>query len=272
MDHSRKIWVIGVGYLGQRLVAALRAQGHRVLGIDVRDSGDVQGDASDIDFLSSMSALYGLPEQVYLCQATSGGDAAAYVHSYHLVFAALVSLAPSARVISCSSSSVYARVDGSLVSEESLLPEQATDLAAILRLLEENVLACKGCVARLSALYGPNRSVLLPRYRSGVVPIAGPAQRYLNYVHVDDAVEALLLMSDLPAGVYNVSGESITKAELLEQLQQVTGLPIPSNEPRVSRRGGTNQRVDSRKLRGFSWQPERQLATFLAEEMYAHEG
>lgn len=263
---SLKHWVIGVGYLGSRLVAALRARGHAVLGIDCTDAGDVVGDAADARFLSSMITLYGAPARVYLCQATSGGDVEAYSHSYAAVLAAVQSVLPEAELIFCSSSSLYGGQGGELVSEGSPL-RAGGERAAILQGVEQIVLHACGRVARLAALYGRGRSVLLPRYLSGMVPLSGAPERWLNYVHVDDVVSALLLLPDCAAGLYNVSAQSLQKVELMALMQRVTGLPLPTQEPPSSKRGGSNQQLCSRKLRHLSWCPQHDLSSFLEQEM-----
>lgn len=266
MASPLKHWVIGVGYLGSRLVTALRARGHAVLGIDCTEAGDVAGDAADARFLSSMVALYGAPARVYLCQATSGGDVAAYAHAYAGILAAVQEVLPEVELIFCSSSSVYGGQGGELVSETSPLLARG-ERAAILQGVEQIVLNAGGRVARLAALYGRGRSVLLPRYIAGMVPLSGAPERWLNYVHVEDAVAALLLLPDAPAGVYNVSAQSLQKAQLMEMLQGVTTLPLPTQEPPSSRRGGSNQQLSSSKLRQLSWCPEHDLASFLRQEM-----
>ncbi len=270
MSDTPKQWVIGVGYLGSRLAASLRSLGQAVLGIDIKGDCEAIGDAADRAFLKGLLAKYGQPTRVYLCQATSGGDACAYKHAYADVVDALLALTPDAGLIFTSSCSVYGEKGGAIVDEASPTKAQS-ERAMILRSVEEKVLSFGGHVARLSALYGSGRSVLWPRYCQGVIPIAGPANRMLNYVHVNDVVSALLLLGELPSGIYNLSAESISKTELLCLLREISTLSCPTQEPLVSRRGESSQVVDASKLRKVAWCPQYNLATFLAEEYAKYE-
>lgn len=272
MIESRpSIWVIGVGYLGSRLLAAFRAQGRGALGVDREADCDCRGDAADGAFLSSLVSRYALPTQVYLCQATSGGDAAAYHKTYLGIVQALQASVPEAKVMLCSSCSLYGGRDGAAVDEST--PLAATGKKAeILSLSEQVVLSMGGRVLRLSALYGEGRSVLLPRYCAGIIPVCGTSDRLLNYVHVDDVVDALLLAEHLPAGIYNVSSDCLSKADLLSLLGDVCPLPPPTREPAASRRGASHQRVDAGKLKRFGWQARHELRAFLMREYLQGEG
>ncbi len=266
-DSGTSTWVIGVGYLGSRLLEALRACGQSAIGIDVRPPADCVGDAADVAFLNSMAK----PKRVYCCQATAGGDAAAYRNSYVGVVDALLQCCPEAEFIFCSSCSLYGGREGVLLDEASPVSIKE-ERAEILQAAESAVLAAGGRVARLSALYGEGRSVLLPRFCAGVVPVCGASQRWLNYVHVKDVVKALILLGDAPTGVYNVSAEFFLKADLLEQLSALTHLPIPSQEPASSKRGACNQRINSSRLRQLGWCPQHRLTSFLEAESRCHEG
>lgn len=254
-------WVIGLGYLGSRLAQSMRAQGHAVLGIDIAAHADAQGDAADASFLSRLPQ----PERIFFTQATKGGDARAYEHSYRGVIQAVESVAPEARGIFCSSSSLYGERTGARVNEQS--PLLATsEKSQILQACEERILQAGGSVARLAALYGRGRSVLLPRYQAGMVPIAGPATRWLNYVHVDDVVSALHLLAEAPARLYNISSESLQKGDLLALIAEVCALPPALQEPEATRRGMSNQQVEAQRLRQLGWCPKHQLRTFLEGE------
>ncbi|MFI3243193.1 MAG: NAD-dependent epimerase/dehydratase family protein [Akkermansia sp.] len=266
-EKDASTWVIGVGYLGSRLLAALRACGQSAWGIDVRPPADFVGDAADVSFLNSLSK----PKRVYCCQATRGGDAEAYRQSYLGVVEAVRQCCPEAEIIFCSSCSLYGGRDGALLDESSPLSIKG-ERAEILQAAESAVLAAGGRVARLSALYGEGRSVLLPRFSAGVVPVCGSPQRWLNYVHVDDVVKALIMLPNVPHGVYNVATESVCKADLLQQLCALTHLPIPTQEPATSRRGSCSQRIDSSRLRQLGWCPQHRLTSFLEAESRCHEG
>ena len=56
---------------------------------------------------------------------------------------------------------------------------------------ERRILSFGGCVARLVPLYGPGRCELLRRHIAREPKLAGPPERVLNYVHVEDAADAI---------------------------------------------------------------------------------
>lgn len=260
---GQRVWVLGCGFLGSALAGACRAAGARVLTLDSTAPADVCGSAAEAGVLrEALSRL--VPDAVFCCTATHGGSAADYRRSYVDVAQQLSQQLPSAcRLVFCSSSSLY--VGGGIVTEESPV-HVSSERAEILHCAETLVLEQGGVVARLVPLYGPGRCELVRRYLSGEPCLPGSPQRMLNYLHRDDAVTALLLLArEAAPGVYNVCGESFTKAGIYTRLQNELELPVPQQESAPSARGVSDMQVDCSRLRSLGWKPVRSLVAFANE-------
>jgi nucleoside-diphosphate-sugar epimerase len=161
-----------------------------------------------------------------------------------------------------SSTSVYPQIQGESVDETTpAVPDRET--GQVLRRTEDLVIAHRGIVARLAGLYGPGRSVLLQRFLDGSARIEEGESRYLNQVHRDDVVSALVTLLSTPdaaAGqIYNVAdGEALTQRQCYEQLAHHFGVPVPPEGPRDlnRKRGWTHKRIVTDKLKGLGWQPK----------------
>ncbi len=255
---GRTCWVVGCGFLGAFLLQAARAAGMRALGIDLSAPADVQGDAAQPAVLAeALSCLE--PELVFCCVATHGGDEAAYRAAYLELPRALRAVCPAARLVLCSSSSVYGGQGGEVVAESSLCRADSAR-ARLLREAEEEALAAGGVVARLAPLYGGGRCELLRRFVQGKPELPGEEDRWLNYVHRADAAQALLclaarLLQWACPPVVNVCGESFMKGAVYAELERLVGLPRVAEVAGAGRRGVTNQRVSSALLRSLGWEP-----------------
>ena len=245
--EPRPAWVIGTGFLGTGL---LRALPHAV-GIDCAAPADVQGDAADTAVLARAAGLLA-PEWVFCCTATHGGDAAAYRHAYADVVSALP---PGVRVVFCSSTSVE---------------HAGGERQQILRAAEDAVLARGGVVARLAALYGPGRCELLRRHLAGEPKLSGAPGRMLNYLHVQDAVDALLALASVgESRRYTVCGESFSKAEAYTLLERLTGLPAANADAAPSHRGCGCDAADCSAIRELGWSPRHTFAEFVTRHCHA---
>ncbi len=257
-------WVVGNGLLGQSLAEKLRASDTRVLTLDAAAPADVEGDAAEEPMLRRALSLL-VPQVVYCCQATGGGDAAAYRRTYAEVVAALQAAVPAARLVFCSSVSVYGATRG-VVTEETL-PSKPSVRARVLLETERAVLARGGVVLRLAPLYSERRCEVLRRHLAGEACLPGDGKRMLNYLSVGDAVSALLAVAASPSACYNASGESLSRDALYAMLAEVTGIPQAAESAAVSRRGLSDRRVDCSRLRSLGWIPQMSLRRF-AEHCY----
>lgn len=257
-------WVVGHGLLGKSLAEKLRRDGARVLTLDAAAPSDVEGDAAEEPVLRHALSLL-VPQVVYCCQATGGGDAAAYRRTYAEVVAALQTAVPAARLVFCSSVSVYGAARG-VVTEETV-PIEPSGRARVLLETERAVLARGGVVLRLSPLYSERRCEVLRRHLAGEACLPGSGKRMLNYLSVEDALSALRLVTQAPSACYNVSGESMSRDDVYAMLATVTGVSSAAECAPVSRRGLSDRRVDCSRLRSLGWSPQMTLRRF-AEQCY----
>ncbi len=268
---GRSCWVVGCGFLGSCLLAACRTLGMQAIGIDREAPAEVQGDAAQPSVLAAARQRVE-PEFIFCCVATRGGDEAAYRAAYIDLPRALQECCPLACLMFCSSSSVYAGQGGALVAEGARCMADSPR-ARLLLCAEEQVLAQGGRVARLVPLYGEGRCELLRRFVQREPELPGRDERFLNYVHREDAARALLLLAAQgERQLVNVCAQSFTRGEVYAELSRLTGLPRVGGRPSVSRRGEADQRVDATLLRSLGWQPQQLFLPWAAEHWRRMEG
>lgn len=110
-------------------------------------------------------------------------------------------------------------------------------------------------VLRLSGIYGPGR--LLSRIESlrAGEPLSGRGEAWLNLIHVDDAVAAVLACEQLgqPGETYLITDDRpIKREEYYLQLAQLVGAPPPvfaDDLPAKRGSGGLNKRCSNKKAR-----------------------
>ena len=264
--QGHSVWVIGAGFLGAALADTCREAGARVLTIDPAAVANLRGSAGDEALLQH--ALQRLvPDMVFCCAATHGGTVEDYRRAYLEPVEKLVKLLCGTRVVFCSSTSVYAGRGGETVTEDS--PSLAvSERAGILLQAEQVVLQGGGVVVRLASLYGPGRCELLRRFFKALPGVPGAASRRLNYLHRDDAVQALLLLGTQPwlqEGLFNVSGESFTKSAVYGLLEAAFNIEAEPESAAPSARGVSDMYVDCSRLRALGWSPQRSMLAFAHE-------
>jgi nucleoside-diphosphate-sugar epimerase len=237
------------GWTGSAESAAQHAnRPYPVRGVDITDG-------------SAVAAASGEFDVVMQSVSTSGGDAEDYRRLYLGGARNLLQRFPTAKFLFTSSTSVYAQRDGAIVDETSAA-EPAQEKGRILRETEELVLAANGIVARLGGIHGPGRSFFLSKFLEGQAVLAPDDQRFINQVHRDDIVSAILLLagrrSPGKGEIFNVVGDQpIQASEAYQWLSARLGKPLPSpGEPAVvPRRGRSNKKVSNAKLRALGWEP-----------------
>ncbi len=242
--RGQGVWVLGAGFLGSALSAACRAAGASVLTVDKFAPADLRVDAADAQALSVGVGRI-VPSMAFCCLSTRGGDADAYCRVYLQSLCSLLSVAPAVRPFFCSSVSLYPDTCGHPVNEDTPISPRNARQEVLVR-AESLVLAAGGLVFRLAPLYGRGRCELLRRHLAGEPRLPGSHNRWLNYLHVDDAVQAMMhLAAHGQTGVYNLSSESFTCAEAYACLEQLTGMPPAEKSALASVRGSANRRITS---------------------------
>ncbi len=261
--------IVGCGYLGQRVGAALLRRGERVHGTvrspeRAAEIARLGIEPSIVDVLRPES-LDSLPqvERVLHCvgfDRSAGADRqAVHVQGLQNVLERLPRSV--SRVVYASSTSVYGQVTGEWVDEESTA-EPLGEAGKVCLEAEKTVAAwhavapASAVILRFSGLYGPGRVIRRAILQRGE-PVPGDPSRYLNLVHVDDAVQAAVAALDaaMPERVYLVSDDRpVERREYYALVAHLLGAPPPRFEPATSVQGESahddvNRRISNRRMR-----------------------
>jgi nucleoside-diphosphate-sugar epimerase len=269
------VLIAGCGYVGLTLGAQLTARGHRVSGLrrPGSDSGPLLAAGltalgADLTRPADVEALEGAWDRVVYCAAPLEPGPAAYRAVYldaARLLATRLRRERGVRVVVTGSTGVYGQTDGEPVTEESPA-DPRTDTGRVLREAEELWRSeTDAVVLRVAGIYGPGRHRLGALSR-GEVRLRGDGGRWMNLIHRDDLVEALvaLVPRDAAGGVYNVADDaSPTEREYYEWICGRLGVAPPGAGPGADpepagprSRRATNKRVVARKLREETgWRP-----------------
>ncbi|MCZ4060763.1 SDR family oxidoreductase [Pantoea sp. LMR881] len=212
----KKVAIVGLGWLGMPLATALTARGWQVTGSKTTPDGvdaarrcgieafqleltpEMMCDAEDIEPLLNVDALVvTLPAS----RTAEGGEK--YLQAVqNVVDSALVYNVP--RIIFTSSTSVYGSHSGLMKENSALQPE--TLAGKTLVALESWLHDLPGTsvdILRLAGLVGPKRHP--GRFLAGKKEVANGSHG-VNLVHLDDVVEAIMLLLQTPKGgrVFNL--------------------------------------------------------------------
>jgi len=259
-NEPPRVAVIGCGYIGQAVGLALRDSGWHVYGTTTTPARTTELAAEGVDPVllwardaHAVADLVARVDAVYLTLA-AGRRNADYRDVYLRAAENVVRALPASRVsrvIYTSSTAVYAQDDGAWVDEYSPT-EPVTENARVLVQAEQVLLAANVpagvSIVRLGGLYGPGREI------SGFAARFADQQRddgdvYLNLVHLDDVVAALVGLMDIPHhGVLNLAAdEPVTRRAVFDPLLASRGLPPVRWQS--SPETGKGKRVCNRRIR-----------------------
>ena len=255
-----KLLLIGNGYLGLAIARIFGQGGWEVMPVSL--SGGEDSVACDVGDRQQVGSRLGhfTPDFIVHCAASGRGGAEAYQHVYVNGCRNLSVQFPGVPLLFTSSTSVYAQIDGSVVTEECpALPDRET--GHLLLEAESLTLAADGIVTRLAGIYGPGRSVLLKKFLSGEAVIEEDGRRFLNQIHRDDAARAVfhLATSAICGEVFNVSDSTpLSQLTCYQSLSETFSRPLPPGGPRDlnRKRGWTHKQVSNAKLRATGWEPK----------------
>lgn len=246
-------------------------QGHSVFGLRRSPSADtlmksagitpLLGDITQPEELARLPADY---DWVVHCVSSSGGGVEDYLQVYLQGTRNLVqwlAAAPPKKFVYTSSTSVYGQNDGSLVKENSST-NPAVETGKVLVETEQVLLAAArerkfpAVILRLAGIYGPDRGYWFKQYLKNEARIEGTGERFLNMIHLDDVVGAIIaaLKSGRPGEIYNVADdEPVTQRALFKWLSDTLGKDMPPSVPEdadaARKRGTTNKKVSNRRLK-----------------------
>jgi nucleoside-diphosphate-sugar epimerase len=264
-----RVLIIGCGYVGLPLGTELVKQGHEVFGLrrspafesELKAAG-IKPLYADISNSADLAKLPGDFDWVVNCAATRGGSVEDYRRVYFTGTRNLLEWllpTPPLKYVYTSSTSVYGQYDGSWVVEtDPTSPESETGKVLI---ATENLLLTTGIeknfpvvILRLAGLYGSGRGYWLNQFLQGEAKLDGDGSRFLNMLHRDDAVGAIIAALELaPAGsIYNtVDNEPVSQQIMFEWLAEKLKRPMPPSaaEAPSRKRGASNKRVSNQRLR-----------------------
>lgn len=270
-----RVLIAGCGYLGLALGARLVSLGHEVTGLrrpgsdpgPLRAAGVVPV-AADLGRAEEVAALPGAWDWVVHCAAPGEGGEAAYRAVYldgARNLARRLLREPGVRVVFTGSTSVYGQTDGLPVTEESATEPRAATGRVLLETEACWRREAGAVVLRSAGIYGPDRHRLRALAR-GEARSTGDGSRWMNLVHRDDLVEAVIAAwtRGVAGEVYNVADDAPPterefQAWVCARLRVDLPRSGPGLEPGASDRrprGATHKRVIARKLRETTgWRP-----------------
>lgn len=259
--EPRTVLILGTGYLGKALAESLRKGGHTALTADMdKQQAIYEADITDGASMHRLAARIPSPHMIIMCASTRGGGEEAYRSLYIHGTQNTLEAFPGKPVILCSSTSVYGITDGRWITEEHNV-HPCPGKRGLLIQAEQAVLSAGGTVVRLGALYGPGRCQLVSQYCTKGAALPGDMDRWINYIHRDDAVSALHLLCTLrepPCGIYNLTDRTpMQLGEIYTYLSGLLGMPAPRPEPlpAEARRGFSSQRISCSRLLALGWEP-----------------
>lgn len=247
--------IIGCGYLGRRVAARWLAQGRRVSAITRRHGDDLRSlgiepivaDVLDAGSIPRLPPAATILYAVGFDRAAGASLRSVYVDGLRNV---LAKLAPGGRFIYVSSTGVYGDAGGDWVDETT--PPNPLDEAGRVVLDAESTLRAArpdAIVLRFAGIYGPGRLLRVQAIRRGE-PLATDADKWLNLIHVEDGVQAILAAESrgLPGTVYNVAdGNPVKRGDYYQRLAEILGAPPPRFvSPTTVERG--DRRIGNRKM------------------------
>ncbi len=252
-----RVLVAGAGWLGSVVARSLAARGDQVIVVR-RDLGRVEALRAPgitplaVD-LAAPGAATRLPpfDAVVACQSAGADNAEAYRAAYVEATRTLLEAAArhgARRLVYTGSTGVFGQRDGSLVVETTP-PAPSSPTAEVLveaeRLVRGAAPGVPACLLRLSGLYGPGRSGVLQRVRSGVMALGPGDDAFMNWCHLDDAVSFVLAALDRgePGAAYHGSDAAPPRRrEVVEWVARQLGIEPPRSGVAA---GGPSRRIDS---------------------------
>ena len=185
------------------------------------------------------------------------------------------------RFVQVSTDEVYGDVEGEARStEEDALrpssPYSASKAGGDLQVLAYvRSYGVNASISRGANTYGPNQypEKLIPLFVTNAfdsqhLPVYGDGRQVREWLHAEDHCSAIehVLRQGSAGEVYNVGGEERENLDVIGRIVELTGAD-PSLVRHVTDRPGHDRRysLDSSKLEGLGWNPERVFEEALAE-------
>lgn len=253
------VLIIGCGYLGMRAAKAWVSAGRRVYAL-TRGRADllrahgvepVVGDVLDPDSLTKLPHTDTVLYAIGLDRTAGRSMREVYVQGLENVFQAHGQHAVGfMQFLYISSTSVYGQTDGSWIDETS--PTEPFEESGRVVLEAEQTLRGyrpDAVVLRFAGIYGPGRVLRRASLLKGE-PVPGDPERFLNLIHVDDGVRAVLAAEARaePGQTYLIADDHPpTRREFFTRTAEMIGAPPPTFDG--SGGAEANRRVSNAKAK-----------------------
>jgi len=262
--HKLDVLIFGCGYVGRRAAARWLATGKRVAALTRRNTEvlaeqgivSIVGDVLDPASLCSLPAASTVLYAIGLDRMSGRTMREVYVGGLGNVLDALPR--PN-RFIHISSTSVYGQTDGGLVNENS--STEPVEESGRIVLEAERLLRAKlpqAIVLRFAGIYGPDR-LMRKQALLESDPLLGDCEKWLNLIHVDDGVDAILAAEarSPPGATFNIAdGEPVSRRDFYTHWARLLNAPAARFEHRAEP-GAANRRIANQAARErLGWMPK----------------
>lgn len=253
------VLIFGCGYVGRRAAARWLAQGRSVAALTRGNAAElakmgiepIPGDVCDPGSLRSLPQAKTVLHAIGLDRTSGRSMREVYVQGLANVLAALPE---PERFIHVSSTSVYGQTNGDWVTEDSPT-EPVEDSGKVV--LESEQLLKHAVILRFAGIYGPGRLLRKQALMNGE-PLVGDCEKWLNLIHVDDGVEAILAAEAkaAPGSVFNIAdGSPVSRREFYTLWAKLLGAPEAKFDHRPEPSAANRRIVIGKAKRELGWVP-----------------
>jgi len=254
--RKQRVLLAGCGYVGTRLGTRLAERGDVVWGLRRTPAGlpsSIRPIAADLLDSRLAEELPEVDQVVYAAAADSSspeGYRGAYLDGVQNLLNSLEEKGVRIkRFVFLSSTAVYGEAGGEWVDEDTPPSPEGFRGEILLRGEEAAHEAirrfgpgeARAVVLRLGGIYGPTRTRLLNRVRTGEARCREGVAEWSNRIHRDDAAGAALHLLDhpAPATIYiGVDNEPVPICEVYRYVARQMGVPEPGLRPDRNDAGG----------------------------------
>jgi nucleoside-diphosphate-sugar epimerase len=248
--------IVGCGYLGSRIAALWREQGHRVIATTRRPARaeelarlgmePIVCDVLDPGSLTQLPIVDGVLHCVGLDRAAGVSMCRVYVDGLANVLDALPG---EPRFVYVSSTSVYGQVSGGEVDEEAIT-QPLDESGAVVREAEGLLRRRRpdAVLLRFAGIYGPGRLLRRAATLRAGEAIATDPEGWLNLIQVEDGARIAVAAEEraAPGTLFNVSdGHPVRRREFYGRLAELLDAPLPRFTAGQER---NNRRIVSKRL------------------------
>lgn len=258
--------IVGCGYLGSRVGAAWLASGRAVCAVtrsraeSLRAQGfqTITGDVLDPASFTALPAASTILYAVGLDRSAGRSMREVYVQGLRNVLAALPA---GGRFLYISSTSVYGQTEGELVDGDSAtepLEENGRIVLEAERTLRES--RPDATILRFAGIYGPNRGIRKQSLLKGE-PYVGDADKWLNLIHVDDGVRAVLAAERTGSSTgrtFAIADDTpVSRRDFYAEFARLLGAPAARFEPAPQPGREANRRISNAAAKAaLGFEPE----------------